>query len=340
MIAAAVPEPAVISISPHKGRFYRCHTAECLGEYLGISVLAEQSHFSRFIVKFFEISVAGMATAASGFIIAHVTGFFMSQTPAPVQPASLQPAIVQPANVPPAAPAVVVAPSANLLDPQPSSGTSPMSASAAAPQAKAQPTDTAKDAAAPQRDSNAGSNNTGAVAPAKPVMNVARQSPAIAPSPAPSPAPSLEAQVRAALAKSAKTAPVVPAHPAPPPRQAELPPKPPVADAPRGPSDAGTAIVAATPRDADPAPQPLPQSTAAPIAPAAPIEIKSVPVVGEDAAAAQPPAAEPQASAQADTPSPGHDLISAIKRFPDYLRTDTGALPPDQAPRPPLPVGQ
>jgi hypothetical protein len=44
-------------------------------------------------------------------------------------------------------------------------------------------------------------------------------------------------------------------------------------------------------------------------------------------------------SAQGDAPSLSKDFISAIKNFPTYLHTDTGALPPDQAPRPPRDVG-
>jgi hypothetical protein len=175
-------------------------------------------------------------------------------------------------------------------------------------------------------------------------VNTARQSPA--PSPTPPADQSLEAKVRAALAKAPKAAPVKPA-----PRQADLAAKPVTPDASHAPADTGT-VVASTPRDADPAaaaPQPLPQpaQAAAPVSapmPIAPpqtttIEIKSAPVVGEDAASAQPPAVDAQASAQADAPSPGKDFISAIKNFPTYLRTDTGALAPDQAPRPPRDIG-
>src|ERR1700730_15420108 len=47
-------------------------------------VADEVSYFSRFTVKFVEIVAAGMATAVSGYLIAHLGGFWSSPTPAPV----------------------------------------------------------------------------------------------------------------------------------------------------------------------------------------------------------------------------------------------------------------
>jgi hypothetical protein len=44
---------------------------------------AEASYFSRFLVKFIEIIAAGLATAASGYLIAHLSGAFSSPAPAP-----------------------------------------------------------------------------------------------------------------------------------------------------------------------------------------------------------------------------------------------------------------
>jgi len=41
------------------------------------------SYFSRFFVKFVEIIAAGLATAASGYLIAHLTGVLSSPGPAP-----------------------------------------------------------------------------------------------------------------------------------------------------------------------------------------------------------------------------------------------------------------
>jgi hypothetical protein len=45
------------------------------------------SYFSRFTVKFIEISAAGVATAVSGYLIAHVSGFLSSPAPPPILPA-------------------------------------------------------------------------------------------------------------------------------------------------------------------------------------------------------------------------------------------------------------
>ena len=47
-------------------------------------VADEVSYFSRFTVKFVEIVAAGMATAVSGYLIAHLGGFWSSPTPVPV----------------------------------------------------------------------------------------------------------------------------------------------------------------------------------------------------------------------------------------------------------------
>jgi hypothetical protein len=46
-------------------------------------VSAETSYFSRFLVKFIEIIAAGLATAVSGYLIAHLSGAFSSPPPAP-----------------------------------------------------------------------------------------------------------------------------------------------------------------------------------------------------------------------------------------------------------------
>ncbi len=44
------------------------------------------SYFSRFTVKFIEISAAGIATAVSGFVLAHLTGYAAAPAPAAMQP--------------------------------------------------------------------------------------------------------------------------------------------------------------------------------------------------------------------------------------------------------------
>jgi hypothetical protein len=51
------------------------------------------SFLSRFAVKFVEIVAAGIGTAVSGYLVAHVTGYLSSPTTAAVEPAPQQAAI-------------------------------------------------------------------------------------------------------------------------------------------------------------------------------------------------------------------------------------------------------
>jgi hypothetical protein len=48
-----------------------------------MSISTEVSYFSRFLVKFFEIIAAGLATAVSGYLIAHLSGALSSPAPIP-----------------------------------------------------------------------------------------------------------------------------------------------------------------------------------------------------------------------------------------------------------------
>jgi hypothetical protein len=48
-----------------------------------MSLSDDVSYFSRFWVKFVEIVAAGLATAVSGYLIAHLSGALSSPTPAP-----------------------------------------------------------------------------------------------------------------------------------------------------------------------------------------------------------------------------------------------------------------
>jgi hypothetical protein len=48
-----------------------------------MSVSTEVSYFSRFLVKFIEIIAAGLATAVSGYLIAHLSGALPSPAPIP-----------------------------------------------------------------------------------------------------------------------------------------------------------------------------------------------------------------------------------------------------------------
>jgi len=46
-------------------------------------VADDHSYFSRFLLKFVEITAAGLATAVSGYLIAHLSGALSSPAPAP-----------------------------------------------------------------------------------------------------------------------------------------------------------------------------------------------------------------------------------------------------------------
>lgn len=90
-----------------------------------MSISAEVSYFSRFLVKFIEIIAAGLATAVSGYLIAHLSGALPS--PAPVPAAVVNQAI----------------PSASMLSSSPLQPNPPISF------------DANKQAAAPQQEINA-----------------------------------------------------------------------------------------------------------------------------------------------------------------------------------------
>jgi len=68
-----------------------------------MSVAGEPSYFSRFTVKFVEIMAVGLATAVSGYMVAHLGGFFSSTTPPAVQ--AVPSAATGPAKPPAPAPA-------------------------------------------------------------------------------------------------------------------------------------------------------------------------------------------------------------------------------------------
>ena len=84
-------------------------------------VADEVSYFSRFTVKFVEIVAAGMATAVSGYLIAHLGGFWSSPTPAPVvaAPSASAASVNQP--TPPSHPVPATSPSSQPVQASPAS---------------------------------------------------------------------------------------------------------------------------------------------------------------------------------------------------------------------------
>ena len=247
--------------------------------FLGIPVADEASYFSRFTLKFAEIMAAGIATAVSGYLIAHLGGFLSTTAPAPT------PAAVE------VAPRVVVVPQTVTVSPPAAADAGALRATPAreaAPQAAAPARTTANAAAAParKRDTSAAEakkprEKSKEAAEAKPREKEAAESKARDKDDK----ESVEARVRAALANVDASKPAPAEAPAPP-RQAAIPPAPSAAAAQPLPAEAPltTGAIAAAPRAAEAVPQPAPQ------APAEPnpllVEIKTRPVADVPPAAA------------------------------------------------------
>ncbi len=326
---------------------------------------AGDSYLSRFFVKFVEISAAGVATAVSGFVLAHFTGFLNSPQPSTLRsPAALQ----APALAPVTVPAAVVATPAGVP-----SGVSSLPAAWPSPAAPAQraaataPQDTKSNALRKSLPADKPADTANAAAPDGKVRDVTDTKPRSA--------DSIEAEVRAALAKvdagrpakadnkadnkpdaaveaKAETKPEIKPETVAPRRavtQPDIAVRTPAAEPKPRPAEASTGAIAAPPRvDAPPraaamtpasAPQPVQQAVAQPQAPmqiappAAPVEIKSMPVAGVDNSA-QP---GPQAGAEAAAEPQHRGLFSVFSS--EHLRNDK-PLPADQAPRPPGEIGQ
>jgi hypothetical protein len=298
-------------------------------------VADEGSFFSRFTVKFAEITAAGVATAVSGYLIAHVGGFLFSAAPSPAVVGTSAPAAVQVSVSPPASPAPLAVEAGERRPPEHDVHTAPV---APEPPRKAEadanagkPRDVSRDAPHDaQRDTQRDSANT---TPAHDME-------------------SIEAKVRAALAKSDANRPAPhEAHPADT-HQAETPAATQMRAATPPPQSAAavTGTIMPVPRIADIAPPPLQQSAPqAPLQPAPPlatVEVPSRPVAGDTA----PPQERAQQSGQ-DNPqgkqASNHtgdqnavaEFFGAFKKIPGMLRNDKPE-PDDEAPRPPLPVGE
>jgi hypothetical protein len=320
-----------------------------------IFVAAEDSYLSRFFVKFIEISAAGVATAVSGYVLAHFTGYLNSPPAALQAPAALQSPAAAPVTVsaaPVATPAGVPSGVSSLPPAWPSPAALPQRA-ATPPQQDAKPTALRKSLPAEKP-----ADTANAAAPDGKIRDVTDAKPRSA--------ESIEAEVRAALAKvdaghparadnkpdagaeaKAEVRPESKPEAAPrrPANQPDIAARTPAPEPKPRPVEASTGTITTTPRtDAPPratamtpasAQQPVQQAVAQPQAPmqitpqAAPVEIKSMPVTGVDNSA------QPTTQAAAEPEHRG--LFSVFSS--EHLRNDK-PLPADQAPRPPGDVGQ
>jgi hypothetical protein len=313
-------------------------------------VADEVSYFSRFTVKFVEIVAAGMATAVSGYLIALFGGFLSSPAPAPVvaAPGASAVSVHQPAPPSQSVQPTLPVQATPLI--QPASPAPPVSADAGEPRSAPAPetTPVAKPAARPTGNgATARKRGTPDAAESKPHEPAEKpreaaeskpRDPADKPRDAAESKPrdweSVEARVRAALANAAANQPTTPETP---PRQTDTPRLPPAAAVQPRPGDEPSATGTVAAPIANPQ---APMAAPGPEAPVKPdplpaVEIKSRPVAAVEAVS---PPQQP-APAEASNANEPPDLVSAIRKLPEILRNDK-PVPADQAPRPPMPVGQ
>lgn len=257
---------------------------------MGLSVADKVSHFSRFAGKFIEIVAAGVATAVSGYLVAHLSGFFSAPAPtsAAVAPAPSAAIVLKTPHVPPAP-----AGSADVNEPRPPvPDVKPPAAAPVTTASVPQATTTRKRSAAARSAEPAESkprNTDAAEAKARDLESVA-------------------AQVRAALANVDATR---PASPEPPARPAES-------------AAPGAAALQPNPT-AELTPQPVQQTPVQPEALPS-VEIKSRPVATVDAVPPQSASAAPD-DAQEDK-SPFSALKKILLRSAGPEPADQAPRPP------------
>jgi hypothetical protein len=281
-----------------------------------MSVSALGSFFSRFAVKFIEVIGAGVATAVTGYLLAHFSGYWSSPVPAPA--------------------AVQVAPSTSVV----SKSQRAQPAQALSASAKEQRFAPAQDVSLPAMQPARTIVKANQALPSRKHMTTDASATESKPREVERDMQAVEAQVRAALANVDAT------RPAPPdamPHAADIPPAPPaVATQPR-PADSpvGPGAIAVVPRADDLTPPPMQQAPAE-SEPLPTVEIKSRPVAAVEASPAPPAKEKAQENVQENVPENAQvedkSLLSAIKKIPDLFRPKAAASD-GEAPRPPLPVG-
>ena len=268
-----------------------------------MSASDDASYFSRFLLKFVEIIAAGLATAVSGYLIAHLTGVLSSPAP---QPAT---AVIQVApSALSTAPVEAVAPGTNAASNSPPQANAPSSANViesppSGPQeANAPP---------PSKPARRTANSAKAEPSRKDVDNTAGSS-----TRAQKP---FVSRVRAALTS------------------VDAKPKDPVAP----PQDniAGPSMAIGQPFP--PTDKPRPSATSGP--PPAGAELRSPPEPAPPIAPNLPTPVEinsrPISDVQTPAATPAEKETGVLSRLEQMLRSDP-PLTNDDAPRPPMPVGQ
>src|SRR5262245_15057698 len=286
----------------------------------------ESSYFSRFFVKFVEVSAAGLASAICAYLLAHFGGLLTASPP------------VTAAQVGP-------------------------TASETPESRRAQPSPPVEQASAPQRNTDGAVGQPALKKDAKVALPRKRTKTDTSVTEKEPHQKSAEALARAALANVDANRPAPPDSPigpgpsdppAPadiqsrranvPPRQTDVGPPQPMAAPPR----AGGIEVAPHAADVQPQPAEISAATGANVQPSAravrpdpltPAGIQSRPLAAVDplSSRAEPPL-EISAPQQPPTADQDKGVFSALKRIPDLLRPDPPA-PIGETPRPPMPVG-
>jgi hypothetical protein len=288
------------------------------------SVTSEGSVLSRFALKFLEVFAAGLATAGSGYMIAHFAGYFAATTPtaAVIQP----PAVQLGTQSGPAAPIAKEAapaslPQSNMADQSPSKARE-TAKDAARDTAESKPRDAAKGPNVPSFEARmrAAIDKAG---PAAPASNEVPRRQAAAPTDA---VPRLSNTATRPLDTPADS---IAAAPPPNTQPGRTPPSDSASrSAPAEPPTGTTASAVENTAAVPPAIQLAPPPT---------VEIKSQPVASVDANQPAPAAAQPPS-----TEGRGNPLTALAKglHIDKLLSRDEPPRPPDQPPRPPLPVGE
>jgi hypothetical protein len=323
-------------------------------------VAGKGSYFSRFFVKLMEIMVAAIATAVSGYLVAHLSGYLPPQLSGflPSQMRGPVPAVVETApnqsTAPKSLPVQPVPAAADAGEQRaaPQQDSSPPAGKKSAKTVPARKSAKSEANAIENKPRDGGDSKAREAAESKAREAAESKAREAAESKAREAAEkeSVEAQVRAALANVDANRPT----PAAAPRPADLP----------GP---GTTAALPRPVDASPAPpasaapQPAPQASlqppSSPAAPPIPPAAVQAPVQAPiQAAPVQPAAAQPDplssveiksrpvatvdetapSSEQPAPPPEERGFLSAIKHILPDLRRPT---PTGEPPRPPAPVG-
>ena len=304
-----------------------------------MSASDDPPYFSRFVVKFLEIFAAGLATAVSGYLIAHLAGAFSSSTPAAVGTAIQVPssAVSSAQPVKPSAPASAGA------------DEHPAAVQEANAPAAAQPAQNAE----PSHEPSHGDATKPAVARKRPEADTHLETDASATASAAEGKRDQEenkhtqdavlARIRAALANSNAKRANRPDTPQPsgnaPRTTAAIGPQSPPVDKRPGAPTVAAPVTLASPSFANPPPppiqQPVQQQVQPPVQlqqpPTAPTPLTTVEIPSRPVTTVQPTLAP----APAPTSQDGTGMFSGL----DRLRHDPLAASED-APRPPMPVGQ